>query len=76
MSTLTGMLIDSLRTIPREPETESEAKDAILKAIKDVFKEWLRTVSLPLITAYSRDGVSFNATESIRKLLIALVDEP
>ena len=43
---------------------------------KRVFKEWLRTVGLSDYTCYGRGGVPFSATESIRKLLIILVDEP
>lgn len=41
---------------------------------KQIFKEWLETVGLPQY--YNPDGMCFNATESLRKLLIQLVDEP
>lgn len=45
-----------------------------IELAKRVFKEWLRTVGLPQY--FEPDGMSFNATESIRNLLITLVDEP
>ena len=41
---------------------------------KAVFKEWLETVGLPQY--YNPDGQCFNVTESLRKLLVILVDEP
>ena len=43
---------------------------------KRIFKEWLESVGLPDYFSLNRDGGGFNATESIRKLLIILVDEP
>jgi len=42
--------------------------DAVDK-VKEIFKEWLRTVGLP-------DSRFWQAPESIRQLLITLVDEP
>lgn len=44
--------------------------------IKEAFKNWLREVGLPDYFASNRDGAPFNTTESIRQLLINLVDEP
>ena len=44
--------------------------------LSGILKEWLKTVGLPLITSTNKHGTTFDATESIRKLLITLVDEP
>ena len=43
---------------------------------KKVFQEWLQLVGLPDYYALDRGGTGFNTTESTRKLLITLVDEP
>ena len=40
---------------------------------KEVFKDWLKGVGLPEI---GFQYYNFNITESLRKLLITLVDEP
>ena len=43
---------------------------------KRIFKDWLESVGLPDTYGINRDGECFNTTESIRKLLMTLVDEP
>ena len=61
-----------------EPETkeEREANEIELATIKNAFKKWLGTVGLPDYWSLDRDSIRFNVTESLRKLLIILVDEP
>lgn len=67
MSTLTEMLNDK----EEEPGGGVPIPDAL-----EVFKDWLKTVGLTDYYSSNRDGVEFNTTESLRQLLIALVDEP
>ena len=43
---------------------------------KRVFKEWLKSVGLPDYESKSKYGITFSSTESLRQLLIILVDEP
>lgn len=62
MATLTE-IIDS-----KYPLTAEEAKEA--------FKDWLKEIELPDYASIGKKGLLFNSTESIRNLLIALVDEP
>ena len=66
MKTLTEMLVSS--------DTHFDLDQ--ISAAKEAFKEWLKTVGLPDHISYGKGGVPFNATESTRKLLITLVDEP
>lgn len=76
MKTLTEMLDKILNDTPPESQAEKEANYCEIKCIKDTFKEWLKSVGL---TDYYQEGlhdVTFNATQSIRDLLIILVDEP
>lgn len=73
--TLTEMLRDSLKMEP-ECDAEALAVEEELSTIKSTFEKWLRTVGLPDYYSPNRDGVPFNTTESTRKLLILLVDEP
>ena len=49
-------------------------QDEFVELMKGTFKEWLKTVNLPQY--YNPDGQCCNATESLRKLLVTLVDEP
>lgn len=65
--TLTQMLDKSLN-FGGGPETkcEADATEWELTIIKDVFKDWLRTVGL----------TDCGSPEAIRQLLITLVDEP
>lgn len=65
--TLTEMLNDK----EEEPGGGIPIPDAL-----EVFKEWLKAVGLTDYYSVDRDGWNFNTTESIRQLLIALVDEP
>lgn len=44
--------------------------------LAEIFKDWLRSVGLTDYFTLDKLGLGFNATESIRKLLITLVDEP
>ena len=53
------------------PMSEAQRESA-----RGQFKEWLRIVNLPNYFSINRDGDGFNTTESLRKLLIILVDEP
>ena len=46
------------------------------EVIKGVVKEWLRGVGLTSYFSCNRDGIAFNTSESIRRLLVTLVDEP
>lgn len=48
----------------------------VIDKVKETFKEWLKEVGLPLMTSFNKHGETTDATESIRKLLITLVDEP
>jgi len=73
--TLTEALRMNLRMEP-ECDAEAQAIEDTLNTIKSTFNEWLRTVGLPHYHSFDRDGNAFNATESIQKLLIILVDEP
>lgn len=66
--TLTEMLNEDML----DPYPKPDATDKV----KEIFKEWLRTVGLTNYYSPNRDGFEFNTTESIRHLLIALVDEP
>lgn len=43
---------------------------------REVFKEWLKEVGLPDYQVIGKNFHQFSATESLRKLLITLVDEP
>lgn len=72
MATLTEMLRDTLENVP--DDEASIEQDLYL--VKETFKEWLKEVGLPTILNTNRDGISFDATKSLRKLLITLVDEP
>ncbi len=51
-------------------------EEMLLESFKETFKEWLRTVGLPNFQSYGKGGVPISATESLRKLLMILVDEP
>lgn len=75
MSTLTEMLMSNLKMEP-ECDAEALAVEDELSTIKSTFKQWLQSVGLTDYYSPNRDGVEFNTTESIRKLLIILVDEP
>ncbi len=66
METLTEML--------EAKATGFDSKDA--EVIKGVVKEWLRGVGLTPYFSCNRDGIAFNTSESIRRLLVILVDEP
>jgi len=74
--TLTEMLYKAINDTPPESQPEKEANFYELECIKKVFKQWLKEVGLPDYFSINRDGKGFNATESIRQLLITLVDEP
>ena len=76
MKTLTKMLTALHEDLPAKSKVETEFREWYLKIIKDTFKEWLKTVGLPDHINYGKGGVSFNATESTRKLLITSMDEP
>lgn len=43
---------------------------------KRIFKDWLKTVGLTDHYSPDKYGVNFNTTDSTRRLLIILVDEP
>uniref|UniRef100_A0A6M3LGT3 Uncharacterized protein n=1 Tax=viral metagenome TaxID=1070528 RepID=A0A6M3LGT3_9ZZZZ len=61
-----------------ESQPEADASEWERAQIKAVFKEWLRTAGLPHYRK-GRDSIivdGFDYTDSIRKLLIILVDEP
>lgn len=75
MKTLTEMLRDSLKM---EPECDAEAKavEDELTLIKTIFKNWLKGVGLPDYDTPDKQGVPFSATDSLRQLLVTLVDEP
>lgn len=73
--TLTEMLTSNLKMEP-ECDADAQAIEDTLTAIKDTLKEWLRTVRLPSYDGAGKGGAMFNTTESLRQLLIALVDEP
>lgn len=62
--TLTEMLIDEIKITPGVVTSVEEIFG--LNSVKEVIKMWLREVGLPL----------YGTPESIRKLLITLVDEP
>ena len=47
-----------------------------IQTIKDTFKQWLKEVGLSDHDTIGKGGCIFSATESTRKLLILLVDEP
>ena len=64
--TLIKMLLNSYM-----PMNEAQRESA-----RGQFKEWLRIVNLPNYFSINRDGDGFNTTESLRKLLIILADEP
>ena len=66
MSTLTEML--------EAEATGFNSEDA--GVIKGVVQEWLRGVGLTPYYSMNRDGIAFNTSESIRRLLVTLVDEP
>jgi len=64
MSTLDEMLIEN-----------AYLDDADIKAIKKVFQQWLAEVGLTDYYSLDKNGMTINTTESIRQLLIILVDE-
>jgi len=64
--TLSGMLVNC--------ETHLWADQ--VNTVKKVFKEWLFTVGLPDYETVGKGDRVFSATESLRKLLIILLDEP
>lgn len=66
MRTLTKMLLNSY--MPMNKEQRESARGQV--------KEWLKQVALPNYQSYGKGGVPISATESIRKLLITLADEP
>jgi len=47
-----------------------------IKVAKLIFEDWLSKVGLPQYHTTHPDNTSSNATESIRQLLITLVNEP
>lgn len=62
--TLTEMLIDDIKITPGYVTSVEELFG--LQSVKATFRKWLKEVCLPL----------YGTPESIRKLLITLVDEP
>ena len=63
----------ALLTPPKIVQPRDARKLALYKTWA---KAWLKTVGLPDYYSLNRDGEEFNTTESIRQLLITLVDEP
>lgn len=82
MGTLTEMLRQKLLEAcsrglgSEELAMIAELSEPEIVIIKDTFKEWLKTVGLPDYWSAGRIGAQFSTTESLRQLLIALVDEP
>lgn len=74
-SVLTKMLRIDLNMEPG-CDFEALADEDTLNAIKSTFRKWLAEVGLPDYFSLDKVGNGFNSTESIRKLLITLVDEP
>jgi len=72
------VLTEMLREVLGEPESlpEKRATEAELRAIKNVIKDWIQEVGLPTYHSFDRDGKRFDATGSLRVLLVNLVDEP
>ena len=70
------MLDDALNDAPPESQPEKEANFYEIKCVKDTIKEWLKSVGLPDYESKSKYGITFSSTESLRQLLIILVDEP
>ena len=66
--------VETLTEMLREDATGFNSEDA--GVIKGVVQEWLRGVGLPPYYSMNRDGIAFDTTESIRRLLVVLVDEP
>jgi len=66
--TLNEMLIEDML----DPYPQPDATDVV----KRIFQDWLRIVGLPDYYSLNRNGDKFNTTESLRQLLITLVDEP
>jgi len=61
-----GTKSKTLTEMLREDMLDAEPYPDAVDKVKQIFKEWLGEVGLPVYTP----------TESIRKLLITLVDEP
>lgn len=75
--TLTEMLRVALsEDVKPTSQKEADAREYYRGEVKHTFKNWLKTVGLTDYTTLDRDSVPFSATESLRKLLILLVDEP
>ena len=69
MATLTeAMEKEKYSRLIHHPLTIMEAREAV--------KDWLKEVGLPDYYSIDRDSQEFNATSSLRRLLITLVDEP
>lgn len=67
--TLTTALRENLKMEPG-CDAEAQAIEEELTTIKSTFKEWLRTVGL------AQGASTCVIAENVRRLLIALVDEP
>jgi len=78
LSTLTKMLDEAIFHADSViPSTRDQEKDheQYTQLLREMFKKWLAEVGLPDYFSIKGD-TAFNSTESIRKLLITLVDEP
>ena len=75
--TLTEMLKEALYHTDYKEHYSEKFMNEQLAPVKEVFKEWLKTVGLPDLIVLGKHGdATFNATEATRKLLMTLVDEP
>lgn len=75
MSALSNMLRTDLGLEPGVG-TSTQVVDDHLHLIKATFKKWLSEVGLPDYFSLDKEGNGFNSMESIRELLVTLVDEP
>lgn len=73
--TLTEMLEKKMPESPLEYHWSGVYTNTSEKS-KEAFKDWLKDVGLPDYDTIGKGGVIFSATDSLRKLLILLIDEP
>ncbi|KKM70803.1 hypothetical protein LCGC14_1436980 [marine sediment metagenome] len=63
-------------TLTEMLEQQNNHRPLTTEIVKDVFKKWLEEVGLPSYQTPGKHGNCFDATKSLRDLIIILVDEP
>ena len=63
-------------TLTEMLEQQSNHRPLTVEIVKDVFKEWLSHIGMPSYQTLGKYGNGFDATKSLRDLLVIMVDEP